>query len=118
MLKFKIGDTVKVTLGKDKTREGKIEKIFPKEGTVFIPGINVYKKHVKPAYTVDGKGGIFELSRPIAYSKIALICPNCKKQTRVGFKIDEKGKKIRVCRKCGKEIGKVKLSLPKKESKK
>lgn len=101
--KFRKGDTVKITSGKDKGKEGKIEKLFPKKSLAFIPGINVYKKHVKPALTADGKGGIFEISRPINFAKFALICPNCKKVTRVGYEIKE-GKKLRVCRKCGKEI--------------
>lgn len=101
MLKFKIGDTVKVTLGKDKGREGKIEKIVPKKMRAIVPGVNIYKKHVKG---VQGqKGGIYDVPRALSFSKIALICPKCKKMTRVGFKmIDET--KIRVCRKCGKEI--------------
>ncbi|SRR5258708_2027326 len=103
MIKFKKGDTVKITLGKDKGREGKIEKIMPKASKAIIPGINIYKKHVKANLTVDGKGGVFELPRPIGFGKFALICPNCKKQTRVGFKI-EKDVKSRICRKCGKNI--------------
>ena len=103
MLKFKKGDTVKITIGKDKGKEGKIEKILPKKGLVLVPGINIYKKHVKPALTVDGKGGIYEYSRAMNVAKLAIICPNCKKQTRVGFKI-EKDVKVRICKKCGKEI--------------
>ena len=103
MTKFKKGDTVKITIGKDKGKEGKVEKVFPKKDTVLIPGINIYKKHVKATLTVDGKGGIFELSRAINVAKIALICPNCKKQTKVGFKL-ENDKKVRVCKKCGKAI--------------
>lgn len=103
MIKFKKGDTVKITSGKDKGRDGKIEAVLPKKGTVLIPGINLYKKHVKAALTVDSKGGIYELVRPINVAKIALVCPNCKKVTRAGFKI-EKGKKVRICKKCGKEI--------------
>ena len=47
MLKFKAGDKVKVTLGKDKGRDGTIEKVFPESSAVLIPGINIYKKHVK-----------------------------------------------------------------------
>ena len=103
MIKFKKGDTVKITLGKDKGREGKIEKIMPKIGKALIPNINIYKKHVKANLTVDGKGGVFELPRPMVFAKFALICPNCKKQTRVGFKL-VKDVKVRVCRKCGKTI--------------
>lgn len=103
MLKLKVNDTVKVKIGKDKGREGKISKVFPTEAKILIDGINIYKKHVKAAMTVDKKGGIFELSRPLAISKVALVCPKCKKATRVGFKF-EKDKKIRVCKKCGKGI--------------
>ena len=101
MLKFKIGDTVKVVAGKDKGRQGKIEKIFPKEFKALIPGINVYKKHVKG---FEGqKGGIYEIPRRLYFAKIALICPKCKKPTRVGFKIVGK-EKTRVCKKCKAEI--------------
>lgn len=101
MIKFKIGDTVKITLGKDKGREGKIEKIFPKDRKVLVPEINMYKKHVKGVGEV--KGGVYDLPRPLAVSKIALICPKCKKVTRVGFRLVGV-EKSRVCRKCGKEI--------------
>lgn len=100
-MKFKIGDSVKITLGKDKGREGKIEKIFPKRGTVLIPGVNIYKKHVKAAGEV--KGGVYELPRPLITSKIALICPKCKKITRIGYRIAGK-EKVRICKKCKKQI--------------
>lgn len=103
MYKFKIGDSVKIVLGKDKGKEGKIEKVFPNEDRVLVPGVNLFKKHVKPSMTIDGKGGVFDMPRPLAVSKIAVICPSCKKQTRVGFK-EVEGKKVRVCRKCGKEM--------------
>ncbi len=101
MLKLKVGDTVKITAGKDKGREGKIEKIFPKQTKALIPGVNIYKKHVKGSQ--GQKGGIYDIPRPLDFAKIALICPKCKKITRVGFKIIEKNKS-RVCKKCNKEI--------------
>lgn len=101
MIKFKKGDTVKITAGKDKGREGKIETLFPKESLALIPEINIYKKHVKGAS--GQKGGIYELPRPLAFGKFALVCPKCKKVTRVGFRVLEK-EKVRICRKCGKEI--------------
>ena len=104
MRKLKVGDNVKVTLGKDKGREGKIEKVFYSQKTLIIPGINVYKKNVKAANVKEGqKGGIYELPRPLAFSKIALVCPKCKKTTRVGFNIVGT-EKLRLCKKCGKEI--------------
>jgi large subunit ribosomal protein L24 len=101
MLKFKIGDTVKITSGKDKGREGKIEKIYPRRGEALIPGINVYKKHVKGFQ--GQKGGIYDIPRPVPFSKIALICPKCGKVTRVGFrKLDSE--KVKFCKKCTKEF--------------
>lgn len=104
MIKFKKGDTVKITSGKDKGREGKIEVIDAKDFLAIIPGINIYKKHIKASPTDSSqKGGIYDLPRPLPFSKIALICPKCKKITRVGFKIIGK-EKVRFCRKCGKEI--------------
>src|ERR1035437_1297916 len=101
MLKFKKGDTVKITAGKDKGREGKIEKILISESKVIVPGVNLYKKHVKGFG--DVKGGVYDIPRPLGYGKVALICPKCKKITRVGFgKAGEE--KVRICKKCKKEI--------------
>ena len=101
MIKIRVGDKVKVTAGKDKGREGKIEKIFPGKSSVLIPGINLYKKHVKGAQ--GQKGGIYDIPRPLPFAKVAVVCPKCKKATRVGFRVLEK-EKVRVCRKCGKEM--------------
>jgi large subunit ribosomal protein L24 len=101
MMKLKINDTVKITIGKDKGREGKIEKIMPKEAKIIVPGVNMYKKHVKGIG--ETKAGIYDIPRPLSLGKVALICPKCKKITRVGFKFAG-SQKVRVCKKCGKEI--------------
>jgi large subunit ribosomal protein L24 len=101
MIKFKIGDTVKITAGKDHGREGKIDLVMPKEEKVVIAGVNMYKKHVKGQG--DNKGGVYDLPRPLGFGKIALLCPKCKKLTRVGFTFAGK-EKVRMCKKCGKEI--------------
>ena len=100
-MKFKVNDSVKVILGKDKGRVGKIEKILPREGKALVEGVNLYKKHVKAFGSV--KAGIYDVPRPISLSKLALICPECKKTTRVGFRLIG-DKKVRVCKKCTKEI--------------
>ena len=101
MFKFKVGDTVKILAGKDKGREEKIEKIFPKEGRAIISGINIFKKHVK---AMSGrKAGIYDIPRPLPFGNFAIICPKCKKVARVGFKVIDK-EKVRICKKCGKEI--------------
>jgi large subunit ribosomal protein L24 len=101
MNKIKVGDTVKVISGKDKGREGKVEKILPKKKSAVVVGVNMYKRHLKGFQ--GQKGGIHDIARPILISKVILICPNCKKATRVGVKI-EKEEKLRICKKCNKKI--------------
>lgn len=98
MLKYKVGDKVKVRTGKDKGREGVIERIFTKKGTALIPGVNLYKKHIKKSIARDGKGGIYELPRPIDLSKLSVIDPKSKKSTRVGFEV-KGGHKLRITKK-------------------
>lgn len=100
-MKFKLGDTVKITAGKDEGRTGKIEKVLPKEEKVIVPGVNIYKKHVKGFG--DTKGGVYDIPRALSLGKIALICPKCKKQTRIGYKFAGEDK-VRICKKCKKEI--------------
>ena len=101
MMKFKKGDEILVTSGKDKGKKAKIEKILVKESRVLVPGVNLYKKHKKG--NMNEKGSIIELARPLPFSKIALVCPNCGKQTRVQIKVDGKVKS-RSCAKCKKTI--------------
>lgn len=106
MNKFKVGDSVKVKSGKDKGQEGTIEAIVGGNSAI-IQGVNLYKKHVKKQMTQDGKGGIFDIPRPIALSKLAIIDPKTKKPTRVGFKI-EGDKKVRIAKKSGTVLDKIK----------
>lgn len=101
-MKIKKGDLVKIIYGKDKGREGKVEKIYCKQNKVLIPGINVYKRHVKKNEQLP-QGGIISVPRPIAVSKVILICPVCKKPTRIGYKTEGK-KKLRICKKCQSKI--------------
>lgn len=100
-MKIKLNDTVKVVLGKDKGRTGKVTKVFPKENKILVEGVNLYKRHIKGNQGV--KSGIYDLPRPLTVSKVMLVCPSCKKETRVGYKL-EKETKLRVCRKCNKTI--------------
>lgn len=91
-------DNVKILIGKDKGREGKVVRTFPKKNLVVVQGLNTFKKHVKPSQ--NQKGGIVVKERPILVSKVTLVCPNCKKTTRVGFTLDKAGNKYRICKKC------------------
>jgi len=101
-MKILIGDTVLVTAGKDKGRTGKVEAVLVKKDKVIIPGVNVYKKTRKAQG--GNEGGIIEFSRPLPLASIALLCPHCKKQTRVGYNITKTGDKSRICKKCKRQI--------------
>lgn len=101
-MKLKKGNKVKITAGKDKGREGIIERIYKKQNKVLILNINLYKKHIKKSEKMP-QGGVVELPRPINASKIALICQKCGQTTRIGYKL-EADKKLRICRKCNEKI--------------
>ncbi|MEK7580721.1 MAG: 50S ribosomal protein L24 [Patescibacteria group bacterium] len=97
MFKLKVGDEIFVTSGGNKGKKGKIEKVITRENKIVVGGINIYKRHKKATKTQAA--GIFEVTRPLPISNVALICPKCGKQTKVNFK--EEGKnKVRVCKKC------------------
>lgn len=98
-MKLKKGDQVVVLRGKDKARKGKIEKIFPGEGRVLIPGVNIYKKHTRPQGEKQA-GGLVDIVKPLPVSNVALVCPKCNQKTRVGYQLDKAGQKTRICRKC------------------
>ncbi len=101
-MKFKKGDEIIVTIGKDKGRKGEIEKVFATQSAVVVAGVNLYKRHMKRR---DEKhpGGIIEKPRPLSVGKIALVCPKCGKQTRIGFLVTAK-EKYRICKKCEAKI--------------
>jgi len=106
MLKIRKGDKVRVITGSDKGKEGTVEVVFPKKGTAYVPGVGLYKKHVKAQVARDGKGGVYELFRPIAVSKLAIIDPKTGKPTRVKFQISGE-QKLRISAKSNELIDSV-----------
>lgn len=102
-MKIHKNDTVQILLGKDRGKTGKVLRVFPKKDKVLAEGINIYKRHVKK--TRQHEGGVIDISKPVNISNVALVCPGCKKATRVGFKIEGKTK-VRVCKKCKEIINK------------
>ena len=100
--KFKKGDEVLVTTGKDKGKKGKIEKVFSKNGQILVSGVNLYKKHIK-AKSAKQPGGIVEIAKPLSLASVALVCPKCSLSTRVGLRVIS-GKKERFCKKCKQAI--------------
>lgn len=101
-MKLKKGDNVQITIGKDKGKQGDVQKVYPARSMVLVNGVNEYKRHVKK--NVSGQASeIVTITKPLDIAKVALICPKCKKQTRVGY-ITGKTGKVRICRKCKKEV--------------
>lgn len=100
-MKIKKGDKVQVMLGKDRGKEGTVEYVLASKDRVFVGGVNLYKRHVKKMQGIEG--GIIDIPKSLNVSNVTLICPNCKKSTRVGFKVMG-DTKVRVCKKCGKEF--------------
>lgn len=101
-MNIKKGDTVKILYGKERGRRGPVVAVDPKNERVIVEGLNLYKRHLKG----DGRtktSEIVTIEKPFPLSKIMLVCPSCDKPTRVGIK-QEGDEKIRVCKKCGKEI--------------
>ncbi len=87
MKKFKKGDVVLVTGGKDKGKSGEIMAVFPKRDSVIVKGANMYKKHVKP--TQNTEGGMVSRERPLSTGKIMLTVAG--KPVRVGLKVEKSG---------------------------
>ena len=101
-LKLKKGDEIIVIAGKDKGKTGKITKMNPDIFKAIVSGINKVKKHQKPDN--NQAGGIIEKEMPIHISNLAFYDTALKKGVRVGFKFDQKNKKIRIIKNSGKII--------------
>ena len=102
-MNVKKGDKVVVLSGKDKGKEGEVLVAKPAEGKVVVEGVAIVKKAQRPT-PANQQGGIIEQEAAIDVSNVMLICPSCGKPTRVGHASDAEGKKVRVCKKCGKDI--------------
>jgi len=106
MQRIKRGDTVEVIAGKDRGVRGDVLRVMPKVNRVVVERVNIARKHQRPvqAGRQQVQPGIIEFEAPIHASNVMLVCPQCDKPTRVGFRYEEDGTKLRVCRKCRKDI--------------
>jgi large subunit ribosomal protein L24 len=101
-LKIKKGDKVVVITGRDKGKTGEVTRVLPKEARVVVQGVNVVKRHQRQTQTQQG--GIIEKEAAIHISNVAHIDPKTDKPTRVGFKVQDDGRKIRVAKRSGAPI--------------
>jgi large subunit ribosomal protein L24 len=118
-LKVKKGDLVQMIRGKDRGKQGRVLEARPDEGRVIVENLNVIKRHTRPRPIKDSSrmggpqiapGGIIEKAAPVPVSNVMVVCPVCKRATRVGYHIKEVAGhdpvKVRVCKRadCGEEI--------------
>ena len=102
-MKIKKGDRVVVLKGKDRGKEGTVMRVLPTEGKVIVDGVNVAKKHQKPTKSTM-QGGIIDKDMPIDASNVAIVSPKDGKATRVGYKVDADGTKVRICKRTGVQL--------------
>ena len=100
--KFRKGDDVIVISGRDKGKKGNILRVIPKDGRVLVQGVNMVKRHTRPSAT--SPGGIEDKEAPIHVSNVAHIDPVGGKATRVGFKVLDDDRKVRVAKQSGEMI--------------
>ena len=96
-MKILKGDRVVVLTGKDVGVEGTVERALPAQGKVIVEGVNVASRHQAPTRKVQ-QGGIIDKAMPVDVSNVAVVSPADGKPTRVGYRFDPDGRKIRICR--------------------
>ena len=115
-LKIRKGDSVVVIAGKDKGRRGIVERVLAAEQRVVVEGMNIVKRHTKPrppanpqqAARTQQTGGVIEKAAPMHISNVALISPGSGEKTRVGYRVGEDGRKVRISRRDGVDLDETK----------
>lgn len=102
-LRIKKEDTVMVISGKDKGKKGRVIAAFPRENRVLVEGVNMVKKHQKPSMQ-NQQGGIVTQEAPIHASNVMIVDPKTGEPTRIGYKVLDNGKKVRIAKKSGQQI--------------
>ena len=105
--RIRSGDNIVVLTGKDRGKTGKVRQVLPKENRVIVEGINIVKRHTK-ARGPGQPGGIIEKEAPLHISNVAIADPATGKPTRIGFRIEPDGTKVRVAKASGQVIADVK----------
>ena len=102
-MKFRTGDEIIVTAGKDKGKKGKIERVLPESNQIIVAGINMFKRNAKGSSKIR-QSGIIDIVKPISVGNVAIVCPKCKLPTRLGYVI-KNNEKNRICKKCSQIVG-------------
>jgi len=105
-MKLKTNDQVVIIAGKDKGKKGKIMKVLIKNNKIVVEKVNIRTKHIKK--TAQKAGERIQYEAPIDASNAMIVCPNCSKASRIGYKKLENKKKERICKKCNETLDKEK----------
>jgi large subunit ribosomal protein L24 len=97
--KIRKGDRVIVTAGRDKGKRGEVRQVMPEDGRAIVAGVNLVRRHTRQ--TAQTEGGIISKESTIHLSNLAVLDPKTSKPTRVGFKILDDGRKVRVAKGSG-----------------
>jgi large subunit ribosomal protein L24 len=101
---IKKDDMVRVVAGKDKGREGRVVRVFPRRGRVMVDGVALAKKHQRAqgGGRTRGmqQGGIIDVEMSVDISNVQVVCRTCGRPTRIGHRMDDDGHRVRFCRKC------------------
>ena len=93
-------DNVIVTTGKDSGKRGRVLRVLPEKNRLIVEGVNIIKRHTKANPQRNVKGGVVSREASLHASNVQLVCPECGRQTRIGHRVLDDGRKVRICRKC------------------
>jgi large subunit ribosomal protein L24 len=103
---IKKDDEVEVIHGKDRGSRGRVVRVLPREGRLMVEGVARAKRHTRIRASRRGaqEGGIIDIEQFVDISNVAVVCKSCGQPTRVGYRFEDDGTKVRQCRKCGADL--------------
>tara|TARA_Y100000588_G_C13825562_1_gene741277 strand:- start:175 stop:489 length:315 start_codon:yes stop_codon:yes gene_type:complete len=102
-MKIRKGDKVRVLAGKDRGKEGNVSRAMPAENKVIVDGVNIAKRHQKPT-NATMQGGIIDKAMPVEASNVAVLSPSDGRPTRIGYRYNDAGEKVRICKRTGVDL--------------
>jgi len=102
-MKIRKGDKVRVLAGKDRGTEGHVSRVVPADNKVIVDGVNMAKRHQKST-NATMQGGIIDKAMPVEASNVAVLSPSDGRPTRIGYRYNDAGDKVRICKRTGVDL--------------